>query len=233
MELENIYNEMKARNNALIEKNGLGHDDKLVNKEDNRYCLALYSTFNKAILTDKYEEFIKIKEFVEHCIYKIDNTDYRHGNLHFTMLQLVGFNFFNFKDSNEMIDEIYKLIKNEICKYLPIKICFNGIIVVPTGIVLKGFPDKNINELRDNIRTILRINNVNIKEPYYNNIVHSTLVRFNHQIDYSEIKKYIENYENVSFGEVIINEFILGHGTWKLNNYELENFTSFTINNLF
>jgi hypothetical protein len=130
-------------------------------------------------------------------------------------MQLVGFNDFKLLEDPSILEKILCIIKD----ILPLKIKYKGIIVTPTGIVLCGYPDKDINSFRDKIRTELKDI---IKEPYYNNICHSTLCRFTGETTVQNIQNIEDKYREYEFREIEITSFNIGYGTWKLNDYEIK-----------
>jgi hypothetical protein len=211
--MEIIYDEMRSRNNDLVNKYGIKCDKLLLNKEpDNRLCLAIFSNIKGLYLSDIYGDLEPIRST---CIYYPKNKIQTNGTLHFTLMQLIGFNDFNELEDPSVLEKIIPIIKD----MLPLKIKYKGIILTPTGIVLCGYPDKDINSYRDKIRKELRDI---IREPYYNNICHSTLCRFTGEVDIQQIQKNEEKYKEYVFGEIEINSFNIGYGTWKLNEYEIK-----------
>ena len=204
---------MRERNKELVNKGGIKYDKFLLNKEpDNRLCLAIFSNIKGLHLKDIYNDLEPIENTF---IYYSDNKFQDKGTLHFTLMQLVGFNDFKLLEDPSILEKILPIIKD----ILPLKIKYKGIIVIPTGIVLCGYPDKDINSFRDKIRTELKDI---IKEPYYNNICHSTLCRFTGETKVQKIQNIEDKYREYEFGEIEITSFNIGYGTWKLNEYEIK-----------
>ncbi len=211
--MEYIYNEMRERNTLLVNKDGIKYDKLLLNTNpDNRLCLAIFSNIEGLYLDNIY---IELEIVNSTCLYYSNNSIPTKGTLHFTLMQLIGFNNFNVLNNSRILEKILPILK----ELLPLKIKYKGVILTPTGIVLCGYPDKNINEYRDKIRKELFDI---IKEPYHNNICHSTLCRFTGEVDIQKLKKIEEKYRYCDFGEVEIKSFNIGYGTWKLNNYEIK-----------
>jgi hypothetical protein len=211
--MEIIYDEMRSRNTELVNKSGIKYDKILLNKEpDDRLCLAIFSNIKNLYLSEIYQDLEAINST---CIYYPKNKIPSNGTLHFTLMQLVGFEYFKPLEDPCVLEKIIPIIKG----MLPLKIKYKGIILTPTGIVLCGYPDKDINSYRDKIRKELRDI---IRDPYYNNICHSTLCRFTGQVDIQQIQKIEEKYREYEFGEIEISSFNIGYGTWKLNKYEIK-----------
>jgi hypothetical protein len=216
--MKKIYKELKERNLNLIKNNGIKYDSMLKYKDDPRKCLAIFSQINDIKHTcDLKYLYSDLEKIGKNCIYYINNSDYDRGYLHFTLLQLVGFDYIDniIIDDLTIFDKIIPIVR----ELLPLKIKYKGIAIIPTGIILCGYPDKEVNLIRDKIRKILKHF---IREPYYNNIVHSTICRFTEKLDINLLNSLKEKYENTFFGTIKIESFDIGYGTWKLNNYEIK-----------
>ena len=83
--------------------------------------------------------------------------------------------------------------------------------------------DKKVEEDYYEYREKCKSANLEIKEPYYNNIVHATLFRFTKKLDPTIFMKKFEYYlnNNINYGYVTIDNFNIGYGTWKLNSNEI------------
>ncbi len=207
------YKEIKERNKKLVNTHGIKYDKVLLKEEkDERLCLAIFSNINNLKLKEIQSE---LKELNNTCVYYENNNSPFNGTLHFTLLQLLGFDHFKDLEDPSILVKLIPFLK----EILPLKIRYKYIILTPSCIILCGLPDKDINECRKKIRKELKDF---IKEPYLNNICHSTLCRFTGDIDTEKLNKIIEKYENYDFGETEITSFNIGYGTWKLNDYEIK-----------
>jgi|688.fasta_scaffold201970_3 hypothetical protein len=223
--LNEIYETMKINNMNKINSNGFIYDNLLKVLIDNRYCQAIFSMISKknSFFTKSFDELQKllISEIDNGILYKLENNDYElFGTLHFTFMQQLSFKDFHILP-DEIVKKHSKILKDILV--LPFKIYFTKIICISTGLCICGYPDININLIRDQYREKCKENNIELNEPYYNNIIHCTLFRFTEKIDHN---KFIEKFKyflnnDLDYGYVIINNFHMGKGTWKLNNNEI------------
>lgn len=88
--------------------------------------------------------------------------------------------------------------------------------------------DLNINRARDALRENLQKNNYPIKEPFVNDIVHSTLFRVCGKHEnlpkdlHVRLMKVAKKYENVDLGLVILNKFQIGPASWRVLPQEIK-----------
>lgn len=91
---EGIYRQMRERNSAEILSNGFSHDEMLMEPNDDRRCLALYS-FEEIHKTEPFYSLIqKCSESFgnNHIVYRPDQwSELGKGSLHHTFMQLVTF----------------------------------------------------------------------------------------------------------------------------------------------
>lgn len=135
------------------------------------------------------------------------------GMLHWTLMQLQTFpvvpsNFINI-DKKE-IENIKEYIDSE----PPITIEFKGISRTRNGIFLCGYPQWDINRLRNNIRknVIYPLN-----EPHAQDIYHSTLFRFTKEPTEEDIlllDNLVKKYKNTLLANFHANTWEFGYGTW-------------------
>jgi len=215
-----VYDELIYRNTELIKTSGITYDELLNNEIDNRYCLAISHIIDNYSFEPIFYDLIKLLDTFG-MVYHVNNNDYKYARTHFTLLQLIGFDFMHLYDST-IFDEIHDSIKDIIHEILPIKINFKRLAVTKTNVILLGYPDKDINRTRDKIRDILSKKNIVMKEPFKNNIAHITIMRFNHVCDSDKLLQIIDQYTNNDFGSITINNFGLYHATWKMNIDDLK-----------
>jgi hypothetical protein len=217
--MDYIYNEIKSRNYLLVKNKGINYDPILKNKEpDNRLCLAIFSNINSLDLEYFYKDLEKLSSSCIYYTYDINSKNiykHEHGTLHFTLLQILGFDYFKQLNDYSALEQILPILQ----QILPLKIKYKGTILTTSGIIICGYPDKDINKYRNEIREVLKDI---IQEPYSNDSCHSTICRFTDKIDLSSLEHIINKYENYDFGETIITSFNVGYGTWKLNSYEIK-----------
>jgi len=216
---------MKTNNLNNIFANGFTFDEKLLIEKDDRICQAIFSIFNnKSIqLTNNFNLLYELllSEKDSGIVYQIDNENHiSNGSMHFTFLQQLSFASFYYM-TNDELEKHYKILKEILV--LPFTIKFNRLIAVPIGLVLCGEADIDINELRNKYRKACKDNGLSIIEPYFNNIIHSTIFRFTSPVNVKEILDKFNYFLNnaIDYGCVTINHFYMGKGTIKLNRNEI------------
>jgi len=224
--MDDIYNTMKINNLQKLNESGFNYDPQLICEKDNRYCQAIFSVPNpeQTNFTPEFYQLQNILSTEENGItYYINNQNFLSaGTFHFTFIQQITFNNY-YVLSNEVINKYCDIMSKILYKYLPFKIYYNKLIAVTNGLVLCGDASININTLRDEYRTECKINNLPLIEPYYLNIIHSTLFRFTNK---QNTKEFLDKYEyylnnDVDYGYIVIDHFNFGKATWKVNMNEI------------
>lgn len=224
--MNQIYETMKINNMNKINMYGLNYDPLLLCKCDKRYCFALFTipNNNNTYLTNEFYllQNLLSKENVG-ITYFVENNDTNNGTFHFTFMQKIKFDSY-YDVSPNIIDKYYDILNNLVKPYLPFKIIYNKLILVQNGLVLCGNASIDINSLRDEYRKECETNGLPLNEPYYLNIMHSTLFRFTCEVDN---KKFIEKYKHyldndIDYGYIIVDHINIGKATWKVNNNEID-----------
>ena len=208
-----IYKNMRESNINNINNLGLNIDPKLTVK-DNRRCLGVSTSLNSKFFNNDFRLMLKDleKSFKNQIIY--DDSDKNSGTLHFSFINIISFDkFYNNENYINKNYDNYKLIIDEI--FEPFKIYWKGLIAIPTGICMIGFPDIDINEKRDMFRKNINKKNLKIYERYKSNIVHTTLLRLSKEEGKEKILNFCKKYENKYFGLSEINDIKIVKGSWK------------------
>jgi len=109
-----------------------------------------------------------------------------------------------------------------------IHIRYAGVVLVATGLLMVGVPSLDINAARDVVRNRLSDNNLPLKEPFVNDIVHSTLYRVAGDSAgmpkdlHIRLMKLAKEFENVNLGTVVLNKFQIGPASWRVLSHEME-----------
>lgn len=233
--MDKIYDIMIKNNIQKINENGFNYDEKLMLDCDNRYCYAIFAIPNKDkthftdIFYDLLNDLSKDNNGITYhannngITYHANNNHHNKGTFHFTFMQQLTFN--NYKDlPKTLTDKYHNILTLLLKKHLPFTIRYNKLIMVPNGLVLCGDASININQLRDEYRKICNDDNLLLIEPYYLNIIHSTLFRFIKKVDnvddfMSKYGRYVD--KEYDFGYIIIDHFNIGKATWKVNPNEI------------
>jgi len=121
----------------------------------------------------------------------------REGVLHWTFMQLVGFQLFH----KIQIPEGYaSVVEGTLLRHLPrINVNFSRLVLTSKSIVLLGFPTGDVESARFHLRRALARCGMPLFEPYFNDIVHMTLVRFASPVEDDELemlRKKIEEFQH-------------------------------------
>jgi hypothetical protein len=139
------------------------------------------------------------------------------------MMQLIGIQAF---DKIKIPAEYSEVVDVQVQRYLPqLKINFSRIVLTPSNILLVGYPSVDVNTSRGNLRRALTRNNMPLFEPYVNDIVHMSLVRFASPVDAKKLEPLIElinSVKNVPMASLHVEKLKLSRATWRMQTRELE-----------
>lgn len=141
------------------------------------------------------------------------------ARLHFTLLQFQTFpidpNQITYNDTN-----IVPKIQAVLNRYPPLHITFRGVARSRFGLFLCGYPNYNVNQLRNELRAICIDELV---EPHPQDIYHSTLFRFTEEPTKEDIlwlDSFVLKYKNVELCTMRPDTWEFGYGTWTQKNRE-------------
>jgi len=240
-ELEPIYDEMRDRNRGTIEQakamreDGFFRDNR-ARSDDDRRCLAISAILDESVdaqWSPAYKALNQVlqTEFPDDLHFgqrpvpnKVD------GQLHWTVMQLVGFNEYDEECSSEETkfqqEEYLDCIQDSLTaggldSHLTIH--YVGVIAVATGLLMIGVPSIDTNDVRDRLRSRLEARGLPLKEPFVNNIVHSTLFRVTNDQPqlYSRLLEIAQEYEMADLGHVCIKSFQIGPASWRMLDSEV------------
>lgn len=178
--LKRVYDEMAARQQASIESHGFTFDATLSGEQDQR-CLAAYTlcTFDNFQTNGRFDLLMgQLQDIFSegHVVYGLRSTHVLTGQLHMTMMQLVGFKMFGTiplpADYTEVAESIFRRFLH------PFEVHFNRIIVTRSNVLLVGNPTIGLNHIREEIRRALSRIGYPLYEPFKSDIAHMTLLRF-------------------------------------------------------
>jgi hypothetical protein len=223
-----IYNEMIPRNKKRVEENGFSIDALLNSSIDTRRGIgifAYYDDFTSSDFDTLYDEAIAI--FPQQVIYHYASQEVvpTHklpyaGLLHWTFFQL-----------QSVVDEIPDLFEQRLREYKdalakaiftlpPLSIEFAGMSAVSSGILFHGYPDQDVNSVRENIRQQLLAHQLPFYEPYKSNIVHSTFVRLANTIDPKIVNDFVRKNADIKIGTLSVKKLYLGYASWRMDPSE-------------
>ena len=135
------------------------------------------------------------------------------ARLHWTLLQ---FQTFPISPSQTLYcdTDLVPKIQAVLDRYPPLHITFKGIARTRFGLFLRGHPNYNVNQLRDDLRAICPSE---IVEPHPQDICHSTLFRFTQEPtedDLVWLNTFVAKYRDVVLGTMRPDHWEFGYGTW-------------------
>ena len=209
---------------------------------DDRRCLAISAILNSPKMNRWTPEFYKLQErlkneFGEYGLtFSEEQPEVGGGQLHWTLMQLVGFPDYEAEIESKQ-DPVYfsqeylDCVKDSLMVGgldSAMHITYVGVIAVGTGLLMVGVPSLDINEARDIVRNRLADHNLPLKEPFVNDIVHSTLYRVVGDAEnmpkdlHVRLLALAKEYEDVVLGKTILSKFQIGPASWRVLREEIE-----------
>ena len=160
-----------------------------------------------------------IKHEVQSLLEKIKETEpsqyyYPIQDIHVTLFDLItakqDFNYTN-KQIN-VFKEITQLSLNNTNKF---KINFDGIIASDGAIIVKGYYDKQMDEIRQRLRKEILNHNLKNDERYTTKSCHMTIARFSKNIqERKKLIDFIKKHNRHAFGQMEVSEIELIYHNW-------------------
>lgn len=253
LKLDPIYDEMRTRQLRVLKTSKKMRSDEFFAKPENaafdsdeRRCYAIISIIDETVdcnWTDAFEDLMfRLKsEFGENNLRYFQKVEHVDGNggilkgqLHWTLMQLVGFADFDkeircFSETKYKENTYLDCIQDSLTvggMHQEIKITFIGVILVSTGLLMVGVPNIDVNDARDLVRQKLAERSLPLKEPFVNDIVHSTLFRLvgekNDQELHSKLVALAKDFERINLGTVTLKKFQVGPASWRMLSEEVD-----------
>ena len=171
-QLEELYSRIHTESCGSIIKDGVRPDHFLRHPgTDRRFGLTLLIEIEHLIA----ESMCAIGEEIK--IIEPEQYDYPSTDLHITVLDLIGAHE-NFICNETQMNVFHSIIEEVVNKVAPFEIEFKGIILSPTGVLVKGFYREGLPVLRDMIRHEARNRRLDLQERYQSISAHVSLMRF-------------------------------------------------------
>jgi hypothetical protein len=204
-----VYELLKYKHKKLLENEGNKFDN-LISYNDTRRCLAIWSYLNDSEFNNDFNRLTEEIKTLKLGIIYTAKKSIEFGRLHFTLLQCFGF------ETNEINEYDIEKNKNNILNLIhcDFTIEWRELVIIQSGVIMLGIPSIDLNNIRNKL-----VDSFKFKEPYLNNIVHSTVLRFNQKLNQDQLKILelkIENTKN--FGKSTIKNFDFGKASWLMNN---------------
>lgn len=234
--LEPIYDEMRSRNQITIKEGQQMRSDeffceKRSRTDDDRRCLAVSAIIDDKVHCEWSSSFAALQnelttDFPNDLHFGQSTSEEIHGQLHWTLIQLVGFADFEAEVQREnspyagveYLDCVEKSLADGGLD-AELRIHFIGVIAVSTGLLMIGVPERvDMNQARDHLRQQLNENGLPIKEPFCNDIVHCTLFRVlkDEPLLYQRMLDIADRYKSAYLGNCVLNRFRVGPASWRM-----------------
>lgn len=240
VELEQIYKEMRDRNEGALRKDAkVGIDAGLLAKVDTRRCHAMYCLATpqnwqpSTAFNEMMAQLAQVVQGTQQVLYKVLFKDPKtalsttpsgvlDGALHLTFMQLIKFDLFS---SVSLHPDYYKSIQAITVNWLPsFDVHFNSLVITPKSVILLGVPSTNINFVRQYLRRELSREGHHLYEPYVADLAHMTLMRFSSPLSSAQITQLLQlsqKYLHQPLGQLQVNNFGLSPSSWKMQPQEL------------
>ena len=210
MNLEFHYNQLNSESLEALHE-GRYHIDHLIDSpSDSRRGITLLIRQNEQIKANIQEFQSAIKEVEPYQYY------YPSSDLHVTTLSIISC-YDGFKLSQIDINQYIDLLTEELTNTRGFQIEFRGTTLSRSGILIKGFPNPTLNQIRDKLRTRFKKSEFqsSIDSRYQIKTAHCTVMRFRKQLqNIEELINKINQYENLSFGTLKVNSLELVYNDW-------------------
>ena len=139
--------------------------------------------------------------------------DNEQARLHWTLFQFQTFPVHPGKthvDDPGLVTKIQPVLDH----YPPLHVTFRGVARTRFGLFLCGYPNFNVNQLRDDLRALCPDE---IIEPHPQDICHATLFRFTEepsQDDIQWLEQFVAKYKQVEICTMRPDTWEFGYGTW-------------------
>jgi len=139
--------------------------------------------------------------------------DNKAARLHWSLLQFQTFPI-DPKQTMYNDSDLASMIRTVLDRYPPLHVVFRGIARTRFGLFLCGYPNFNVNQLRNELRALCPDDLI---EPHPQDICHSTLFRFIEEPTADDIvllDTIVTKYRDVELGMMHANKWEFGYGTW-------------------
>lgn len=197
-------------------------------------CLATYALGNWYLQPSFLRLQQRLKVLVEKnaCFYNANPTQ-NEGFLHQTLLQFVKFGAY--PHAEELSVQAMQCVADVLANsQLALWVRYKGLVWTPTGLALAGTCDdeEKVMRVREEIEHALKSHNLPCDIPYKNDILHATLFRWTSEPSKHvliQLEKEVERWSECWFGDLRVNRWIVGKGSWRMIDDEREDFFAIPI----
>jgi 2'-5' RNA ligase len=119
----------------------------------------------------------------------------------------------------ETVQRYLDCVRAALVSLPPFAIAFEGIIASPTGLLLKGYYEQGLDEMRARIRAEAARRGLPLHERYETLSAHVSLARYiRPETDLPKIERLVREYEGRAFGEYPVRDLLYVHQDWYNRN---------------
>lgn len=208
MEVKKLYKNITNNGILKIKNNEEIIDNWINNSEDHRMGLALLIRPSKEIQENIFKIENKIREIEPKQYF------YLKEQYHITLLDLITARQ-DYLYSEEEIKIYNKIIQNAVNNAKKFKIYFKGLVISDGAIMVKGYYEKEMKKIRENLRQGIEDNNLKNDERYKTISAHITIARFKEKIQNREkLIRFVKRYEDYYFGELEVSNIEFLYHNW-------------------
>jgi 2'-5' RNA ligase len=211
-DLEATYKHIHQKGlDRLAEQKPLADPFLLTPEKDNRYGLTLIIKPPRSVKGAIKEKTADLAKAFPYQYFYPDNT------LHITALTIIScYSGFSLKTID--INEYVALINNSLKEIRPFDIQMKGLILSPTGIIVKGYPlDDSLEKVRANLRKKFSGSNLeqSLDKRYSIQTAHCSLMRYKSTITSRQaLQERVEQFEDYTFGTFKTHTLELVYNDW-------------------
>lgn len=215
MKINTLYTNINNNGISKIKNKEEKIDEYLNHMEDRRMGLAL-------LIRPSIQIQRKIAK-VEQVLKQVEPNQYFYENYqhHVTLLDFITARQ-DFKYSKKQI-EIYSTLVEDVLKNIKkFKIHCKGLVVSNDAILVKGFYENIMNQIRENLRKKIKENNLKNDERYKTMSSHITIARFKEPLkNRDKLLETLKMYEQYDFGEFYVSNIEFVYHNWYDSKREL------------
>ncbi|KAI8586030.1 hypothetical protein BDZ88DRAFT_430477 [Geranomyces variabilis] len=219
-----IYKEMRARNRRdLMAADAVLAVDPAVMPgiTDARRCVAVYTMYDDFTPSPNWGELHKALAMQFSGNNRYDRSDTA-SLVHWTIIQVLGFDQVAEHSVFTSRRESYlQILREELASLLPLEIAYRGVEPVPSGLVMLGYPSKDVNKWRRRAESRFQAAGLPYRK-YQNDIVHSTVLRLHTAVKPSELVEMSDDWKDVYFGTLTVTKFNVGFSSWRMQPGECQ-----------
>ncbi|PWJ41000.1 hypothetical protein [Sediminitomix flava] len=197
--LHHKYEEIEENGlNAISVKQEVIDNYLLDPRTDNRKGLSLVVNLDYELLENIYRVLEILKPVMPNQYF------YPLSDIHLTVLSVVTVND-DFRYKENLVEEYDKIFCDVIPQIPEFLVNFEGLTISNGAIIMKGFYEFPLAELREALRNQITVNGIDFQERYKLMTAHSTVVRFKEVISNRKLLlEYMNLFKNLYLGSMVV-----------------------------